>query len=145
MFRHKSLPSSSSGLNLKCVRSLESCEPCGVCVGARGHCIVVWACRFSYNLNSTSSGSSAGGGSVSMGAASASQLSGFSNSSSGPLRPSAPPAIEVSAPTPVAEKKQARVLYDYDAADSSELSLLADEVTGAWGWTILAPRVQGPG
>ena len=42
--------------------------------------------------------------------------------------PSAPPQIQVIAATPNIEKKQARVLYDYDAADSSELSLLADEV-----------------
>ena len=28
------------------------------------------------------------------------------------------------------DKKQARVLYDYDAADNSELNLLADEVAG---------------
>lgn len=39
-----------------------------------------------------------------------------------------PPAIQVTASTPATEKKQARVLYDYDAADPSELSLLADEV-----------------
>ncbi|KAL3871980.1 hypothetical protein ACJMK2_040190 [Sinanodonta woodiana] len=45
-----------------------------------------------------------------------------------PLRPSAPPAIQVTAATPITEKKQARVLYDYDAADSSELTLLADEL-----------------
>lgn len=44
-----------------------------------------------------------------------------------PLTPTAPPAIEVTAPTPT-EKRQAKALYDYDAADSSELSLLADEV-----------------
>lgn len=36
--------------------------------------------------------------------------------------------IQVTAATPCIEKKQARVLYDYDAADNSELSLLADEV-----------------
>ncbi|KAK7502534.1 hypothetical protein BaRGS_00006109 [Batillaria attramentaria] len=87
----------------------------------------------SYNVNS-SSGSSAGGGSVSMGGA-ASGVAGFSNSS-GPLRPSAPPSIEVTAPSPFIEKKQARVLYDYDAADSSELSLLADEL-------IMVYKVQG--
>ncbi|XP_052221215.1 endophilin-B1-like isoform X2 [Dreissena polymorpha] len=39
-----------------------------------------------------------------------------------------PPAIQVTASTPASEKKQARVLYDYDAADPSELSLLADEL-----------------
>jgi len=44
------------------------------------------------------------------------------------LTPSAPPSIQVTASTPATEKKQARVLYDYDAADASELSLLADEV-----------------
>lgn len=48
--------------------------------------------------------------------------------SSVPLQPSAPPQINVIAATPNIEKKQARVLYDYDAADSSELTLLADEV-----------------
>ncbi|XP_069122140.1 endophilin-B1-like isoform X6 [Argopecten irradians] len=42
--------------------------------------------------------------------------------------PSAPPMIQVIAATPNTEKKQARVLYDYDSADSSELSLLADEL-----------------
>lgn len=46
-----------------------------------------------------------------------------------PLHPSAPPSIEVTAPTPT-EKRQAKALYDYDAADSTELSLLADEVMG---------------
>ena len=45
-----------------------------------------------------------------------------------PLRPSAPPAVQVTPATPSVDKKQARVLYDYDAADSSELNLLADEV-----------------
>ncbi|KAJ8300194.1 hypothetical protein KUTeg_021713 [Tegillarca granosa] len=44
------------------------------------------------------------------------------------LQPSAPPMIQVTAATPCIEKKQARVLYDYDAADNSELSLLADEL-----------------
>jgi len=46
---------------------------------------------------------------------------------SDPLSPSAPPQIEVTAPTPT-ERRQAKALYDYDAADSSELSLLADEL-----------------
>ena len=45
-----------------------------------------------------------------------------------PLRPSAPPAVQVTPATPSVDKKQARVLYDYDAADNSELNLLADEV-----------------
>lgn len=45
-----------------------------------------------------------------------------------PLRPSAPPAVQVTPATPSVDKKQARVLYDYDAADSSELNLLADEL-----------------
>ncbi|KAK3087554.1 hypothetical protein FSP39_007493 [Pinctada imbricata] len=45
-----------------------------------------------------------------------------------PLQPSAPPQIHVIAATPNIEKKQARVLYDYDAADNTELSLLADEL-----------------
>ncbi|XP_011413112.2 endophilin-B1 isoform X1 [Magallana gigas] len=48
--------------------------------------------------------------------------------SSVPLQASAPPQINVIAATPNIEKKQARVLYDYDAADSSELTLLADEL-----------------
>ncbi|CAL1536572.1 unnamed protein product [Lymnaea stagnalis] len=52
-----------------------------------------------------------------------------------PLHPSAPPSIEVTAPTPT-EKRQAKALYDYDAADSSELSLLADEL-------IMVYKVQG--
>lgn len=90
-----------------------------------GACYVgrVPACRFSYNVNSSAGvpGSTVGGGGV--GASGA----GLNSSSSAPLRPSAPPAIQVTAPSPT-EKKQARVLYDYDAADSSELSLLADEV-----------------
>lgn len=42
--------------------------------------------------------------------------------------PSAPPAIEVTAPSPNVEKKYARVLYDYAAADLTEISLTADEV-----------------
>ena len=48
------------------------------------------------------------------------------SSLSASLRPSAQPAVAISAA--VSEKRQARVLYDYDAADCSELSLLADEV-----------------
>ena len=47
-----------------------------------------------------------------------------------PLRPSAPPSVQVTPATPSVDKKQARVLYDYDAADNSELNLLADEVAG---------------
>lgn len=55
---------------------------------------------------------------------------GISNNfSTDPMIPSAPPMIQVIAATPNTEKKQARVLYDYDSADSSELSLLADEVS----------------
>ncbi|CAI9718193.1 endophilin-B1 isoform X4 [Octopus vulgaris] len=42
--------------------------------------------------------------------------------------PSAPPAIEVTAPSPNVEKKYARVLYDYAAADLTEISLTADEL-----------------
>uniref|UniRef100_A0A8C4Q387 SH3-domain GRB2-like endophilin B2a n=1 Tax=Eptatretus burgeri TaxID=7764 RepID=A0A8C4Q387_EPTBU len=55
-----------------------------------------------------------------------------------PLHPNAPPSSTIPlAPTPVtadganlglAGRRSARVLYDYDAGDSSELSLLADEV-----------------
>ncbi|KAH9488644.1 Endophilin-B1, partial [Bulinus truncatus] len=52
-----------------------------------------------------------------------------------PSNPYSPPSIEVTAPTPT-EKRQAKALYDYDAADSSELSLLADEL-------IMVYRVQG--
>jgi endophilin-B len=58
-----------------------------------------------------------------------------SNSLPSPLDPSAPPSIEVTAPTPT-EKRQAKALYDYDAADSTELSLLADEL-------IMVYKVQG--
>ena len=72
---------------------------------------------FSYSVSSNTSDGSGG-----------SANTHSSNSpNSYPLRPSAPPAIQVTAPSPT-EKKQARVLYDYDAADNSELSLLADEV-----------------
>lgn len=53
---------------------------------------------------------------------------GLSSGNNSTLTPSAPPMIQVTASTPATEKKQARVLYDYDAADSSELTLLADEV-----------------
>ncbi|XP_045192891.2 endophilin-B1-like isoform X2 [Mercenaria mercenaria] len=53
---------------------------------------------------------------------------GLSSGNNSTLTPSAPPAIQVTASTPATEKKQARVLYDYDAADPSELSLLADEL-----------------
>ena len=108
----------------------EETEPCGS-TGSRaqrGARYVSWvAYCFSYNVNS-SSGSSALG--IGVGAAGGGGAGGASlnASSSAPIRPSAPPAIQVTAPTPT-EKKQARVLYDYDAADSSELSLLADEVT----------------
>ena len=47
-----------------------------------------------------------------------------------PLRPAAPVS---SAPAKASDKqlpapRKARALYDYDAADSTELSLLADEV-----------------
>ena len=41
------------------------------------------------------------------------------------VAPSAPPAEAMYN----AEGKRARVLYDYDAADKTELSLVADEVT----------------
>ncbi|KAL5012306.1 hypothetical protein ScPMuIL_010857 [Solemya velum] len=72
-----------------------------------------------------------------LGSFSANSLGGGSSiNSSPPLQPSAPPAIQVTAATPNIEKKQARVLYDYDAADSSELSLLADEL-------IIVYRVPG--
>ncbi|GFS07243.1 endophilin-B1 [Elysia marginata] len=71
---------------------------------------------------------SGSGGSVSGSALSSSNNNLTSTSpAGGPLAPSAPPAIEVTAATPV-EKRQAKALYDYDAADSSELSLLADEL-----------------
>ncbi|XP_052788880.1 endophilin-B1-like isoform X2 [Mya arenaria] len=51
------------------------------------------------------------------------------NSASSTLAPTpSPPSIQVTASTPATEKKQARVLYDYDAADATELSLLADEL-----------------
>lgn len=50
--------------------------------------------------------------------------------------PTAPPAADVGAgkdmssyPKP-AQTRKAKVLYDYDAADDSELSLLSDEVRG---------------
>lgn len=43
--------------------------------------------------------------------------------------------IHITAATPSTEKKQARVLYDYDAADNSELSLLADEVRNVYVFT----------
>ena len=98
----------------------------------QGACYVSWvACCFSYNVNS-SSGSSALGVGVGAAGGGGASGAGLNSSSSAPLRPSAPPAIQVTAPTPT-EKKQARVLYDYDAADSSELSLLADEVTYCFG------------
>ncbi|XP_067662196.1 endophilin-B1-like isoform X2 [Haliotis asinina] len=73
-------------------------------------------------------GSYSVGSATSMGGGAPSNMhsSSVPNSNS-PLTPSAPPAIQVTAPTPT-EKKQARVLYDYDAADSTELSLLADEL-----------------
>ena len=86
----------------------------------------------------TGGGGSSGGGSgggVSALSSSNNNLSATSTSpgsAGGPLPPSAPPAIEVTAATPV-EKRQAKALYDYDAADSSELSLLADEVIMAEG------------
>jgi hypothetical protein len=41
----------------------------------------------------------------------------------------------ITAATPSTEKKQARVLYDYDAADNTELSLLADEVRNVYVFT----------
>ncbi|KAL8612195.1 hypothetical protein ACOMHN_018484 [Nucella lapillus] len=82
----------------------------------------------SYNANASVGSSPLGvGASVGAAGSATSSSSSFPASSSAPLRPSAPPAIEVTAPSPT-EKKQARVLYDYDAADSSELSLLADEL-----------------
>nr|KAI8732321.1 endophilin-B1-like isoform X2 [Biomphalaria glabrata] len=61
--------------------------------------------------------------------------SSSSSSLPAPSNTYTPPSIEVTAPTPT-EKRQAKALYDYDAADSSELSLLADEL-------IMVYRVQG--
>ena len=43
-----------------------------------------------------------------------------------PQRPDAPPLKQPEKQQPT--QRKARVLYDYDAADSTELSLLADEV-----------------
>ncbi|XP_067131786.1 endophilin-B1 isoform X4 [Centruroides vittatus] len=48
----------------------------------------------------------------------------FQNLYPSPSSPTAPPLD----PAVAGDKKRARVLYDYDAHDSSELSLLADEV-----------------
>ncbi|XP_023215810.1 endophilin-B1-like [Centruroides sculpturatus] len=48
----------------------------------------------------------------------------FQNLYPSPSSPTAPPID----PAVAGDKKRARVLYDYDAHDSSELSLLADEV-----------------
>ncbi|XP_021376184.1 endophilin-B1-like isoform X4 [Mizuhopecten yessoensis] len=65
---------------------------------------------------------------------------GISNNySTDPMIPSAPPMIQVIAATPNTEKKQARVLYDYDSADSSELSLLADELITVYRLPNLDP------
>lgn len=62
--------------------------------------------------------------------ASGAQVRGPSLSSLGTFapHPSAPPAIEVTAPSPNIEKKQARVLYDYEAKDLTEISLTEDEL-----------------
>jgi len=43
--------------------------------------------------------------------------------------------------TPVPVSKKARVLYDYDAADGTELSLLADEVN-AINWKLMGRNLQ---
>ena len=56
---------------------------------------------------------------------------GSSSAQAPPSHLNTPPTIQVTASTPIADKKQARVLYDYDAADTSEISLLADEVLQA--------------
>ena len=84
-------------------------------------------CACSFPVGSGGGGS---GGGSSGGVALSSSNNNLASTSpaGGPLTPSAPPSIEVTAATPV-EKRQAKALYDYDAADSSELSLLADEVT----------------
>ncbi|XP_059167177.1 endophilin-B1-like isoform X2 [Physella acuta] len=74
-------------------------------------------------------------GGYSVGGGSSSNNNISSGTLPAPLHPSAPPSIEVTAPTPT-EKRQAKALYDYDAADSSELSLLADEL-------IMVYKVQG--
>lgn len=90
--------------------------------GARADSVArVWLLLFCFSYSHTS-----GVGNNSSNSSGA----GISSSipSSVPLQPSAPPQINVIAATPNIEKKQARVLYDYDAADSSELTLLADEV-----------------
>lgn len=81
----------------------------------------VWLLLFCFSYSHTS-----GVGNNSSNSSGAGISSGIP--SSVPLQPSAPPQINVIAATPNIEKKQARVLYDYDAADSSELTLLADEV-----------------
>ncbi|ESO85878.1 hypothetical protein LOTGIDRAFT_130216 [Lottia gigantea] len=74
-------------------------------------------------LGSYSVGPNVGGGSLS----NMHQSTNVYTNNGNPLQPSAPPAIQVTAATPT-EKKQARVLYDYEAANASELSLLADEL-----------------
>lgn len=52
--------------------------------------------------------------------------------------PNSSPVVEALNPSdvqpPASGTRKARVLYDYEAADSSELSLLADEVSCVWRW-----------
>ncbi|XP_050389646.1 endophilin-B1 isoform X4 [Patella vulgata] len=85
-------------------------------------------------LGSYSVGSNVGGGNL----PNMHQSSSAFTNNINPLEPSAPPAIQVTAATPT-EKKQARVLYDYEAANSSELSLLADELIMVYSVAGLDP------
>lgn len=62
--------------------------------------------------------------SMSIATATGNQPTSFQNLYPSPTSPTAPPLD----PATAGDKKRARVLYDYDAHDSSELSLLADEV-----------------
>ncbi|XP_066515525.1 endophilin-B2b isoform X3 [Hoplias malabaricus] len=74
-----------------------------------------------FAVNASTSGISAGPSPLSGGSA-----PGCPEASSGPLEP-VPLKIEEVKP-PATGTRKAKVLYDYDAADTSELSLLADEL-----------------
>lgn len=62
-----------------------------------------------------------------------------------PVASPTPPALEVEeVQAPAAGTRKAKVLYDYDAADTSELSLLADEVSARVWLPLVVSLLAAP-
>ena len=84
---------------------------------------VLCLCCFSFSVSTTNSATGGGCTSPTI------HPPVFSSMSNKDSKPSAPPATESNSTTVLpSDGQKARVLYDYDAADMTELSLLADEV-----------------